>query len=175
MAVDGGGRSIETPSAFAEDEGVANHELAVALADYQQAKVSYIDVVSVLKSCRLLVPVVAVLEERDDSGADKSSHMATVTLVQADGRRGLLAFTSIEHLHRWDPQARPVPAFAVDVCAAAIQEGAHGVLIDISGPVRFAVDNDALTWLASFSASVSEMDTHSHEPGSTPSRTSGDP
>jgi hypothetical protein len=158
MAVHGGGRSIETPSAFAKDEGSANRELTLALAQYQQAAVRYIDVVSALKTCRLLVPVVAVVEEQDESGADKSSHMATVTLVQADGRRGLLAFTSIEHLHRWDPQARPVPAFAVDVCAAAIQEGAHGVLIDIAGPVRFAVDNDALQWLASFSVTPDGAD-----------------
>jgi len=149
MGIDGGGRRIETPAAFAADEGNASLELAKVLAQFHEMTATYADVIAVLKTSRLLVPVVAVLDEQDESGADKSSHMATVTLVQSDGRRGLLAFTSVEHLQRWDPQARPVPAAATDVCAAALDEGAQGVLLDVAGPVRFAIDNDALQELAS--------------------------
>ena len=74
--------------------------------------------------------------------------MASVSLVQADGRRGLLAFTGIESLARWDPAARPVPVTSHQVAAAALDEGADGVLVDLAGPVRFAIDGELLRELA---------------------------
>lgn len=149
MGVEGHGRRIETPTVFTSDEGGADPKLAQLLRAFDRGAATHADVVQVLEMSRLLVPVVAVLEERDDTGGDKSSHMATVTLVQSDGRRGLLAFTSLDSLHAWDPNARPVPASVVDVCAAAIDEGADGVLLDIAGPIRFAIDKQALAHLAS--------------------------
>ncbi len=149
MGVEGHGRRIEAPTAFTSDDGGANPILVQVLTAVDQGAATHADVIEVLTVSRLLVPVVAVLEERDDSGADKSSHMATVTLVQSDGRRGLLAFTSLDSLRLWDPDARPVPACAADVCAAAVTEGADGVLLDIAGPVRFAIDGEALAHLAS--------------------------
>jgi hypothetical protein len=92
---------------------------------------------------------VSVVDDVDtQTGADKSSHMASVSLVQSDGRRGLLAFTGIAALARWDPVARPVPVTAHQVAAAALEEGAEGVLIDIAGPVRFAIDGELLAELA---------------------------
>lgn len=154
--VEGEGRRLEVPSAFASDDGSAPAALREALDRYATDATAHSDVVAAIASARLLVPVVAVLDEaetvRTSDGSpvtqDKSSHMATVSLVQADGRRGLLAFTSVETLARWDAQARPVPAAAVDVAAAAVAEGAHGVLIDIAGPVRFALDGPNLAGLA---------------------------
>lgn len=139
----GGGRRIETPDAFAGDDGRADPRWESAYADPA-------DVEALLRSgVRLLVPIVAVLDEADaETGADKSSHMASVSLVQADGRRGLLAFTGLQTLARWDPAARPVPVTAHQVAAAALDEGADGVLVDIAGPVRFAIDGDLLIDLA---------------------------
>ena len=139
----GGGRRIETSDAFAGDDGRADPRWESAYADPA-------DVEALLRSgVRLLVPIVAVLDEADaETGADKSSHMASVSLVQADGRRGLLAFTGLQTLARWDPAARPVPVTAHQVAAAALDEGADGVLVDIAGPVRFAIDGDLLIDLA---------------------------
>ena len=143
--VDGAGRRLEVPSTFADDDGSAPEVLRLALERYATDPRERAGVVAALARARLLVPVVAVLDERDDdTGEEKSSHMATVSLVQADGRRGLLAFTSVDSLARWDPRARPVPAMGVDVAAAAVGEGAQGVLIDIAGPVRFALDGPDL-------------------------------
>ena len=151
--VDGAGRRLDVPTAFADDDGSAPPSLRAALERYADDRAAHTDVIAALLTSRLLVPVVAVLDESatetDHRGSEieveKSSHMATVSLVQADGRRGLLAFTSIDALARWDPHARPVPAAASDVAAAALAEGAQGVLIDIAGPVRFALDGEALT------------------------------
>ncbi len=139
----GGGRRIETPDAFAGDDGRADPRWESAYADPA-------DVEALLRSgVRLLVPIVAVLDEADaETGGDKSSHMASVSLVQADGRRGLLAFTGLQTLARWDPTARPVPVTSHQVAAAALDEGADGVLVDIAGPVRFAIDGDLLIDLA---------------------------
>ncbi|MGA0946304.1 MAG: SseB family protein, partial [Candidatus Nanopelagicales bacterium] len=47
-----------------------------------------------------------------------------------------------------DADARPGPVTCPDVAAAAVQEGADGVLVDIAGPVRFAIDGELLTALA---------------------------
>ena len=146
--VEGRGRRIETPSAFAGDDGTADPRLRSALDDGDSATVLRL----LQAGTRLLVPIVAVLDEADPSGADKSSHMAAVSLLQADGRRGLLAFTSLESLRAWDPAARPVPVPAPDAAAAALAEGADGVLVDIAGPVRFALDGDVLADLASRAA-----------------------
>lgn len=142
-AAPGRGRRIETPEAFAGDDGRADPRWESAYADPA-------DVEALLRSgVRLLVPIVAVLDEADaETGADKSSHMASVSLVQADGRRGLLAFTGIETLALWDPAARPVPVTSHQVAAAALDEGADGVLVDLAGPVRFAIDGELLLELA---------------------------
>ena len=142
-AAPGRGRRIETPEAFAGDDGRADPRWESAYSDPA-------DVEALLRSgVRLLVPIVAVLDEADaETGADKSSHMASVSLVQADGRRGLLAFTGLESLARWNPTARPVPVTSHQVAAAALDEGADGVLVDLAGPVRFAIDGELLLELA---------------------------
>ncbi len=141
--MEGAGRRIETPDAFAGDDGRADPRWEPAYADPASVE-------ALLRSgVRLLVPIVAVLDDVDaQTGADKSSHMASVSLVQSDGRRGLLAFTGIEALARWDPTARPVPVTSHQVAAAALEEGADGVLVDIAGPVRFAIDGEFLAELA---------------------------
>ncbi|HET8969616.1 MAG TPA: SseB family protein, partial [Candidatus Nanopelagicales bacterium] len=105
-----------------------------------------------LAPARLLVPVVAVLDSVEDAGAavgaEKDSHLATVTLQNSDGRSGLLAFTGTDALRAWRADARPVPAAAARVAAAALQEGADAVLLDVAGPVPFAVDRPVLLALA---------------------------
>ena len=141
--VEGHGRRIEVTGSFAGDDGRADPRWERAYADPAAVE-------QLLRSgVRLLVPIVAVLDEADeDSGAEKSSHMASVSLVQADGRRGMLAFTCLDALARWDAAARPVPVTSHQVAAAALDEGADGVLVDIAGPVRFAIDGDLLGDLA---------------------------
>ena len=145
------GASIPT-SEFAGDDGSANPHVVEILQAWWTGQASGYDVVERLHGVRLMVPVVAVADEVgiDDDGLthEKSSHMATVTLVQPDGRRGLLAFTSMEALNGWDPQARGIPAGAARVAQAAIQEGADAVLIDVAGPVLYALTEPGLSAVA---------------------------
>ena len=145
-AVDAGEKRI-LRSDFPGDDGTASIEVTAALAqfaatgDYEKALVP-------LFGARLLVPVVAMLGEveYDDQGLahDKTSDMATVLLTGADGRKALLAFTGTEALERWRADARPVPVWTRDAARSAIQEGADALVIDVAGPVPFALEGNIL-------------------------------
>ncbi|MBZ5733878.1 SseB family protein [Nocardioides sp. TRM66260-LWL] len=154
--VEGRGRRLAAP-AVPDDDGRADPVLTTALAAYDAAPEAldrWCEVLSVLTDPshdRLLVPVVAVLGEAETDAAglvhDKSSDMAAVLLTGADGRRALLAFTSLETLARWDPAARPVPVRAALAAVSAVQEDAAALVVDVAGPVRFVVQGDDLTAL----------------------------
>ena len=145
-------RSLPDPG-FAGDDGTAPEELVAALAAYDRDPAQdAAPALAVLQHCRLLVPVVAVLGEveRDERGLarDKTSDMATVLLRGRDGRSALLAFTGLEPLRRWRPDARPVPVAAADAARAAVQEGADALVVDVAGPVLLAVEGEELRALA---------------------------
>jgi hypothetical protein len=74
--------------------------------------------------------------------------MATVLLTGRDGRMALLAFTGLEQLRAWDPQARPVPVDAARAARAAAQDGAEALVIDVGGPTRFVIEGDDLPAVA---------------------------
>jgi SseB protein N-terminal domain len=126
------------------DVGSADPDVTAALAGYADGTNAPAAVLAALAESRLLVPVLAVLDEADRAadGAriEKASHMATVSTIGLDGRRGLLAFTCLASLRRWKANARPVPAPTPAVAAAALEEGAHAVVVDIAGPVLFSIE-----------------------------------
>lgn len=143
MTEPGRGRSLASP-AFAGDDGAADPALREVLAAGDDDAV-----LESLRTARLLVAVVAVVGERDEAtGADKSSDMAVVSMVNAAGERGLLAFTGLDSLAAWDPAARPVPVRAADAAKAALDDGADALVIDVTGPVRRVVTDRALAILA---------------------------
>ena len=137
------GRSIPDPG-FAGDHGEPGAALASALAAYVKGSGSHVDALAAVRESRLLVPVVAVLGEVevDEQGLahDKTSDMATVLMQGRDGRLALLAFTGTDALHRWNPEARPVPAELTRVAAAAVQDGASAIVVDVAGPVSFVIE-----------------------------------
>jgi hypothetical protein len=136
-------RDILAP-AYPDDTGAADERLTAALAAYGRREATYADTLTVLADSRLLVPVVAVLGEVDASGADKTADMATVLLTGADGRQALLAFTSLDTMAAWQPDARPVAVPAADAGKAALQDEAAALLVDVAGPVTFVVEGDDL-------------------------------
>ena len=146
------------------DRGDADPQVAGALAAFAAGRGSEHAALAALARARLLVPVVAVLAEAapaDDTAAgpggaagpgrglrrEKTSEMALPSLLGSDGRRAVRAFTGLPSLTGWRPDARPVPVTAHQVWQAGAQE-ADAVVIDIAGPVPFAVDGARLAALA---------------------------
>ena len=145
-------RTIPDPG-FAGDDGSVPARVAEALAAYAaDPKGLHHATVAVLQDSRLLVPVVAVLGEveYDEQGLahDKTSDMATVLMRGRDGRMALLAFTGNEPLHRWNPEARPVPVSAQHAAQAAVHDEAAALLVDVAGPTLLVVEGEDLRSLA---------------------------
>jgi hypothetical protein len=155
-------RSLARP-AFPDDDGRADVVLAAALEAHARAPAATVVLAAVCRA-RLLVPVVPVVavgtaverglagrvgdKEHEEDKEDKEADMSAVLMRGRDGRQALLAFSSLEHLARWDPVARPVPVPAADAARAAVDQGAVALLIDVAGPVRFAVAVEDLAELA---------------------------
>jgi hypothetical protein len=135
------------------DDGSADAAVMSALAAFAAGEAGAAEVASALSTARLLVPVVALLAE-SEVGAhglrrEKESEMALPVLVGADGRRAVPAFTGAEALKLWRGDARPIQATTPQVCRAALGEDAAAVVIDVAGPVPFAIEGGMLHALAS--------------------------
>lgn len=139
-------------TAFPGDAGETSPEVATVLRSYAAGQATQADVLITLAAARVLVPVVAVLGEVevDEAGLahDKSSDMATVLLTGADGRQALLGFTGMEALQAWQADARPVPVSLRDAAQAAVHDGADALVLDLAGPVPFAIEGDDLQKVA---------------------------
>jgi SseB protein N-terminal domain len=161
-------------SQFAGDDGAADPAVLAALAAYAAGQGSEHAALNALASARLLVPVVAVLAEEASGDAEaveaseteaasetegaadrtgsglrreKSTEMALPTLIGHDGRAAVLAFTSLDALTRWRPDARPVAVPAARAWQAGAAE-ASAVVIDVAGPVPVTVEGARLAALA---------------------------
>ncbi len=140
---------------FPEDAGDVDPAVARALTAYIAAPDdagTYAAALTALAGSRLLVPVVALLGdvEVDEHGLahDKSSDMAAVLLTGRDGRQALLAFTGLEPMTRWRPDARPVPVTARDAARAALADDAAALVVDVAGPATLVVTGRPLRALA---------------------------
>ncbi len=161
----------------AGDTGEADPRVTGALGAYADGTGSEHAALTAVAAARLLVPVVAVLAEVGEQGADPShagghrgrgviggrgapqcggetprgraeqAEMALPTLIGNDGRRAIIAFTGTQALRRWKQDARPVPVPAPRVWAAAVAE-ADAVVIDVAGPVPMVVEGARLRALA---------------------------
>ena len=124
---------------FSGDDGASDPALVAALdgAGPGAGPDAEAEASAALVGARLLVPVVAVLDEAetgpDGLRREKSSHMATVSVLAPDGRRALLAFTGTDALAAWDPAARPIAATATRAAQAALTEGAAALLVHTAG------------------------------------------
>lgn len=143
----GRGRSLAAPQ-FPGDDGTADPRVRDLVARAADGQLDRAWVARSLRHARLLSTVVAVLDAVDEDGGDKDSHMAVVSMVNAAGEKGLLAFTGTDALMQWNPDARPVPAVGRDVARAALEDGATAVVIDVAGPARLVVEGVALAAMA---------------------------
>jgi len=136
------------PSRPPGDKGQADPNVTATLSAYHQALATEREALMAVASARLLVPVVAMLTSLDEgTGAEKESEMALPTLIGQDGRAAIVAFTCVEAMTRWRPDARPVPAPAARVWHAAVAEG-QAVVVDVAGPVPLVIEGARLAALA---------------------------
>ena len=162
---------------FTGDDGKPDPRVAAVLARYAAGQEAEQAALAALAAARLLIPLVEreVTDPADTSseapppaadgpgpgepadphhahacssaGSVPGREMAFPTLIGRDGRPALLAFTSLRALTRWRPDARPVPALAVQVFQTAVADSC-AVVIDVAGPVPLAVDGARLAALA---------------------------
>ncbi|WP_329114638.1 SseB family protein [Streptomyces sp. NBC_01465] len=153
-------KNIPNPG-FSDDDGTADTRLASALTAWSADRTTEPQLLEALREARLLVPVVAVLGEveTDENGLrrEKTSDMAVPTL-QAGDRRALPAFTSVETLALWDPEARPVAVPLHQALQAAAHEKADTVVVDLAGPVAYELKGAALLALAEGRTSADPLD-----------------
>ena len=141
-------------SPFPGDTGAASAEtrrlLAAAVAE--ATPLAYLRAVAALCGDRLLVPVVAAATRFGETVAglasDKEAEMSVVTLQARDGRRALLAFTGLDALQSWQPEARPVPVTVDRAAQTARDEDLTAVLVDMAGPHPLVIDGEVLRELA---------------------------
>jgi hypothetical protein len=146
-------RRVLAEPEFPDDDGSADAAVTGALAAYDaDPETGHRAALAALQDSRLLVPVVATLGEveHDERGLarEKSSDMAAVLLTGRDGRTALLAFTSAASLQAWNADARPVAVSARQAARAALQDGADALVLDVAGPVLFAIEGRDLHDLA---------------------------
>ncbi|MEU8271264.1 SseB family protein [Sphaerisporangium sp. NPDC049002] len=143
-----------------DDDGSADASVSAALAAFATGEADSAGVMSALSTARLLVPVVALLTESEvgEHGLkqEKESEMALPVLVGADGRKAVPAFTGAASLKLWRADARPIQAVTPQVCRAALGEKAAAVVIDVAGPVPFAIEGAMLHALASIGQVTAE-------------------
>ena len=126
--------------AFSADDGSADPGVSGSLSAFASGHGCEHAALTALADSRLLVPVLAVL-------AGPASEMAMPTLIGLDCRRAIPAFTCVDSMQRWKTDARPVPVAARNVWQAAIADDC-AVVIDVAGPVPFAVEGARLAALA---------------------------
>ncbi|PSK96827.1 type III secretion system (T3SS) SseB-like protein [Murinocardiopsis flavida] len=150
------GRQIIGAQGFRDDDGGADPAVRAALDSFSAGGTGERQVLSAIGSSRLLIPVAAVATEVEE-GADglrreKHSEVGMPVMTGKDGRRGVLAFTSVDTVKLWRADARPVPYTAVDACRAAVDDGAEALVVDVAGPVTYPIQGRFLTSLAQHGA-----------------------
>lgn len=129
----GGHRHLEDPLIqWKDDSGEADLRLTAALARNDAP-----EIIEALANSRVLVALAKSTVE--DDSFDKTSSMSIVCLTAADGRMGLLAFTSVESMTTWNSQARPVPIMGREAAIAALDEFASAMIIDLAGPSSYTL------------------------------------
>ncbi len=134
----GGNRMLEnTQARWLNDHGAADPHVVEALKSADSSLV-----VNAIRNSRLLVALAkaSAIESLSDENLDeKTSNMSIVCLTASDGRVGLLAFTSIDAMKLWNPEARPIPISGKDVSVAALEESVSALILDPAGPIPFTI------------------------------------
>lgn len=130
---------------FLGDDGGPDPIVRAALACVGD-QVSYSRAVVALCASRLLMPIVASGDDTAHPDPNRHAEMAAVTLVDG-GTTHLLAFTGMDALRAWKPDARPVPCHLDELAASVEPAGATELLLDLAGPTPFVLGGDLLAMI----------------------------
>ena len=135
-------------AAWLDDDGSPDPWVRGRLAE-AHGQQGYLRAVVALGGARLLLPIVASGDESmDGPDPDRHAEMAAVTLEHPELGRALIAFSGLDALKAWNPQARPVPCTLDDLAATVEQVGAALLVIDPAGPHPLTVMDDLIGELA---------------------------
>jgi hypothetical protein len=137
------GRELRS-TGFEGDLGAADLDLVLALDDAQDE----LALMRAVSHARLLVPVLAVPSQVDESGgpmAGRSTDMAVVTLTAPDGQRAFPVFSSLATLSAWDATARPCPVTGARAAQGAVSERCDVMLLDC-GSVSETTLRPSMVW-----------------------------
>lgn len=145
-----------------DDVGSADPGLAAALRAHDTEPGRLPEVLAAMRQARVLAPVVARLQESEESAAglpvEKSSDIVLPLLLDPEGHKAVLVFSSLESLHRWDRSARPVPVTGPRAAEVALAEGAQGLVLDLAGPAPATLGLPEVRALAEGRGSVPAYD-----------------
>lgn len=145
------GRSFES-NGYADDDGSANPELITALAEFAQGQLAIDQVIDRIRQSRLLVPLVANLDESEVGAhgqvVDKSADLAIVTVKGPDGQTAMPVFSSVAAMQHWNSEARPVPSEPVKVALAAASELTNRIVLDPGSDTEFVIRRPAIAAIA---------------------------
>jgi hypothetical protein len=141
-------------SPFPGDDGRAAESLRSRLRAALDGQTdTYLRAVAALGEARLLVPVVAAVTRSGstESGLrlDKEADMSVVWWQTGDGRRCGVAFTGLDSLAAWHPEARPVPITLDLLAQAVLDDDASTVIVDPAGPATLVLEVDLVSAFAS--------------------------
>jgi len=101
---------------------------------------AHMEAVLALSRCRVLIPLLAEAGEvgitPEGRTVEKTQELSIVTVAGPDGRRVMPAFSSVETMRAWNPEARPIPVPAPQAALAAAQEQTDLIIIDPGAPER---------------------------------------
>lgn len=140
------------PSPFSGDDGSADPALADAVARYARQEAGLEVVVTALAPARVLVPVLAEVEQTGAGehglAVDTAASAGVVALAAPDGRQALPVFSSVAALTAWRSDARPVPVEAARAALAAVAEQWSLLVLDPGGPVTVVIPRPAVWAIA---------------------------
>lgn len=141
-------------AAYAGDRGdpdaAVRESLHRAAAAGPDEATSYLRAVAALCGARLLLPLVAIGDDRPDQGGDgaRAGDLAAAMVTSAGGATGLLGFTGLDALRAWNPAARPVPCTLDELAVTARESGCQAVLVDLAGPAPLVIEAGLVAELA---------------------------
>lgn len=137
---------------FDSDDGGPDPSYVAAMAALMDGTGGEQAVHRALAQARVFVPVIATLAEggigEHGFTEDKEADMALVTIKAPDGRPALPVFSSVDRLHSWHAQARPVAVYAPRAALSAVAEKAQLLVIDPGADLTFVLRRPAMWALA---------------------------